>query len=115
MEIRGMDSPPNQSLLLTTSRGSGLEMPRNLMGNFFLSKKISDANGYQNIMFDRRVVRGNTHSAYVVPSVTDTARDNPAVKPLKRRVVPIRVQSKQVIFLIINSNFPKKNETDTFS
>lgn len=49
-------------------------------------------------MFDRRVVRGNTHSAYVVPSVTDTARDNPVAKPIKRRVVPIRVQSKQVTY-----------------
>jgi len=54
-----------------------------------------DSGKYQNMMFDRRVVRGNTHSAYVVPSVTDTARDNPAVKPNKRRVVPMRVQSKQ--------------------
>lgn len=55
-------------------------------------------------MFDRRVVRGNTHSAYVVPSVTETARDNPAVKPLKRRIVPVRVQSKQVIFIKFHLN-----------
>jgi hypothetical protein len=58
-------------------------------------------------MFDRRVVRGNTHSAYVVPSVGDGVRDRPAVQqPIKRRVVPIRVQGKQVTqFFLSRSSF----------
>lgn len=60
-------------------------------------------------MFDRRVVRGNTHSAYVVPNATDTFQGEPAAKPIKRRVVPIRVASKQVNFLFKKQKF--LNET----